>query len=238
MVAEFIRDAIARRIAGDIVWSDNPGSAMKKWRDIFKVSQVEIGKYMGISPSVISDYEKGRRVPGSKFVKRFVEGLLRIDEERGWTVVRQLAKTMNLYLDAITDICEFSRPLDVIEFSKIIRGEVLTSSTFNRKIYGYTVLDSIKAIESLTGAEFFHIMGLTSERALVFTRVSKGRSPMVAVRVSLVKPATVVLHGPKVVDELAIKLAEQERLPLILSKFETVEELLNTLKSLCRRYSI
>ena len=233
MVSEFVRNSVARRICGDIVWSESPGDAMKKWRDIFGVSQSDVGKIMDISPSVISDYEKGRRVPGAKFVKRFVEALMKLDSERGWRVTMQIAKTMNIHLEAIVDVCEFTAPMDVEEFAELVMGEVLTRSTYGRKIYGYTILDSIKAIETLSGSEFFQIMGLTSERALVFTKVSKGRSPMVAVRVSLIKPAAVVVHGPRRVDRLAVMLAERERLPLILSRMPSENKLVDTLKSMC-----
>ena len=233
LVTDFIRNTVARRICGDIVWSDSPGDAMRKWRDIYRVSQAEVSRIMNIAPSVISDYEKGRRIPGARFVRRFVEALLKVDSERGWSITLQMAKTMNLHLEAIVDVCEFVSPIDVRKFSDIVDGIILTSSTFNRKIYGYTVLDSLKAIETLSGAEFFQIMGLTSERALVFTKVTIGRSPMVAVRVSLIKPAAVVVHGPKTVDKLAIKLAEKERLPLILSRIPSEEELVEALKRIC-----
>lgn len=236
MVSTFIKNSVARRICGDIVWSENPGDAMKKWRDIFGVSQSEVGRLMKVSPSVISDYEKGRRLPGAKFVKRFVEALMRLDGENGWNVTLQIAKTMNLHLEAIVDVCEFVEPMEIEDFVGVVEGEVLTTSTFNRRIYGYTILDSIKAIETLSGSEFFQIMGLTSERALVFTKVSKGRSPMVAVRVSLIKPAAVVVHGPRSVDELAVKLAEREKLPLILSRFKSEKRLIESLKRLCESF--
>lgn len=236
MVSTFIKNSVARRVCGDIVWSENPGYAMKKWRDIFGASQSDVGKLMGVSPSVISDYEKGRRIPGAKFVKRFVESLMRLDGENGWKVTLQIAKSMNLHLEAIVDVCEFVEPVSIEYFTEVVEGEVLTSSTFNRRIYGYTILDSIRAIETLSGSEFFQIMGLTSERALVFTKVSMGRSPMVAVRVSLIKPAAVVVHGPRRVDELAIRLAEKEKLPLILSKCKGEKKLIEALKRLCERF--
>jgi len=235
LVTKFIIDSVARRIAGDIVWSRNPGNAMRKWREMFRVSQVEVSRNMGVSPSVISDYEKGRRTPGSFFIKRFVESLLSIDENRGWTIVKKLAKSMHIHLDSIEDMCEFEEPISVSELIELVKGKLLTTSDFGKIIYGYTVLDSIKTILSLTGNEFYQIMGMTSERALIFTRVSAGRSPMVAVRTSPLKPAAVVLHGPRKVDELAIKLAELEKIPLILSMHRTVKDVIRSLRIICER---
>ena len=86
-----------------------------------------------------------------------------------------------------------------------------------RKIYGYTVLDSIQTIYTLSGFDYYKIFGATTERALIFTNVGMGRSPLVAIRVSQFKPRMVILHGPKTVDKMAIDLAEQEQIILVLS---------------------
>ncbi len=235
MVTKFIIDSVARRIAGDIVWSHNPGATMRKWREMFNASQIEVSRAMGISPSVISDYEKGRRTPGSIFVKRFVESLLSIDENRGWIVTKKLAKTLNMHLDSIEDMCEFEEPIPVSDLIRLVKGKLLTRSDYGKVIYGYTVLDSIKTILSLTGTEFYQLMGMTSERALVFTKVTAGRSPMVAVRTSPIKPAAVVLHGPRKVDELAIRLADIEKIPLILSLHKSVKDIIYSLRRACEK---
>ena len=235
MVTKFIIDSVARRIAGDIVWSHNPGATMRKWREMFNASQIEVSRAMGISPSVISDYEKGRRTPGSIFVKRFAESLLSIDENRGWIVTKKLAKTLNIHLDSIEDMCEFEEPIPVSDLIRLVKGKLLTRSDYGKVIYGYTVLDSIKTILSLTGTEFYQLMGMTSERALVFTKVTAGRSPMVAVRTSPIKPAAVVLHGPRKVDELAIRLADIEKIPLILSLHKSVKDIIYSLRRACEK---
>ena len=44
-------------IAGEIVLSDDPGATMKKWREIFGISQVELARHLSITVSTISDYE-------------------------------------------------------------------------------------------------------------------------------------------------------------------------------------
>jgi len=53
---------------------------------------------------------------------------------------------------------------------------------------------------------------------------------MVAVRVHHLKPRMVVIHGPEKIDELAIRLADIEQIPLILSMKDSVEELLRSLR--------
>jgi transcriptional regulator with XRE-family HTH domain len=74
-VSPSTREVLARRIAGEIILSNMPGTALKKWRMAFNISQARIAEKLQISPSVISDYESGRRKsPGTLFVRRFVEG--------------------------------------------------------------------------------------------------------------------------------------------------------------------
>ncbi|MHA2353252.1 MAG: transcriptional regulator, partial [Candidatus Thorarchaeota archaeon] len=51
-----VRERLARRIAGEIALSDYPGKTMRVWRERFRLPQIELADYIGISPSVISDY--------------------------------------------------------------------------------------------------------------------------------------------------------------------------------------
>ncbi|MDQ1281413.1 MAG: putative transcriptional regulator, partial [Thermoproteota archaeon] len=94
--------------------------------------------------------------------------------------------------------------------------------------------DSIRAIQTLSGADFHQIFGSTTERALIFTNVTSGRSPMVAVRVNPLKPRIIIIHGPRRIDRLAIQIAEVERVSLILSKIQSVDALLHSLNELYR----
>lgn len=212
-----VREVLARRIAGEIILSSKPGAAMRKWRELFAVSQTRLSEKMVLSPSVVSDYESGRRKsPGTRFIRRFVWALLAIDEERGGRFTREFARLTSSPSTAILDMREFPIPVRVKHFCKAISGEVVAcSEEAEREIYGYTVIDSTKAIETLSGLEFFQIFGTTTERALIFTNVTQGWSPMVAVRISTLKPRIVVFHSDPP-DESAIKLAEFDRIPLSL----------------------
>jgi putative transcriptional regulator len=223
-------EEVKRRIAGDIVFSDDPGQAIKKWRTVFGLSQVELAKYLGVASSVVSDYEKNRRRPGMRFLKSFIESLIKYDEASGYSVTKRLAQSMGILATGVIDVVEFSRPVSLDELVSAVEGYIVNSRFVALLIYGYTVLDSYEAIEGLRGNEFWSIMGLSSMRALVFTKVSTGRSPMVAVRVAPTKPAAVVIHSPKVVDVLAIRLADREMIPLIVSTHPTVDSLVRSLR--------
>jgi len=228
-----VLEKIARHIAGEIVMSEHPGNVLRKWREIFVASQLDVARHMGVTPSVISDYEKGRRTPGSLFIRRFVEALLDIDSERGWSVVSRLARMLQLnYLGAVIDMREFETGVSLEKVITHVKGFPLNSYLLDERIYGYTVIDSLKAIMSLTGSEFLHLLGSTTQRVVVFTRVTTGRSPMIALRVSSIKPAAIVLHGPRKLDYLALWMAENERIPVILSMARDIDELVMSLRRL------
>ncbi len=200
------------KIAGEITMSNDHGSMIKKWRSIFGLTQTELAGHMGISPSVISDYEKGRRNPGVGFVREIVNSLIAMDWEKGGDVVRRFTPQGS---QGVVDIDEFTSPVDINDFVEVIDGEILYSPDVERVLYGYTVIDSIKAILSMKSYDYLRIYGWSTERVLIFTEVRQGRSPMVAIRASPLTPAAVTYVKPEDVDPLTVKMAEMERLPLI-----------------------
>ncbi len=235
-VSPSIREVLARRIAGEIIFSSRPGSTMKKWRELFAVSQMGLSEKMLLSSStVISDYESGRRKsPGAKFIRRFVWALLTIDEEKGSRFIREFAKLTSSPTMAIVDLREFPIPVRVEYLCRAINGEVLGEPEKSvREVNGYTVVDARKAVEALSGLEYAQLFGATTERALVFTNVENPALAMMIVRVSHLKPRVVVFHRVKP-DEDAIKLAQYEQIPIIYSAAPSVELLVKSLRKLYR----
>ncbi|MEL9998647.1 MAG: helix-turn-helix domain-containing protein [Thermoplasmata archaeon] len=214
---------LEEKIAGEIVISENPGYTMKKWREEFKIKQQELGKFLGVSPSVISDYESGRRKsPGIKMIKKFVNALIAIDMARGGGVVKNFQK--NYGSDAIIDIREFWKLVTRLEITEVLEGENLNKKADMKKpVLGYTMIDSLKAILEFSSSDYIKIYGWSNERALIFTGVKFGRSPMVAIRAHPLKPGMVIFARPENVDSLSIKLAELENLPLVVTKLEDSE---------------
>lgn len=232
-----VTEMLAKRIAGEIVLSLNPGVTMRKWRSLLQVNQVEVAHELGLSPSVVSDYETGRRrSPGSAFIRRFVGALLEIDERRGGRYVQQMARITLTPGDVFLDIREFVAPVRIGEIFTALDCEILVGEeSVDQEVYGYTVIDSLKAIQTLSGLDFYRIFGTTSERALIFVGVSRGRSPMIAVKISPFKPRVIVLHGAKGdIDPLAIALAQNEGIPLAVSRLESQDELVQALLNVYR----
>jgi putative transcriptional regulator len=205
------------KLIGKIVLSENPGLLMKKIRENLNVKQKELAESIGVSPPVISDYEKGkRRKAGVRFIKKYVEGLIKL---RGADSV-----ILSIYQDkqgtvngGIIDIKDYKKPIKVMDLIDAVQGKILTGDDMaDHYLFGHTVLDSIKAIIALKGEQFYRIFGKSSERALIFTKVGLGRSPMVAVRISPLKPRVVAIHGTQSVEKLAIEMAKVENIVLVL----------------------
>jgi putative transcriptional regulator len=234
-VSPSLREVLARRIAGEIILSNKPGATMRKWRELFAVSQLTLSETMGLSSSVISDYESERRKsPGAKFIRRFVLSLLQIDEGKGSRFLREFAKLTSSPSMAVVDLREFPIPVRVEYLCRAIGGEVVTcKDKYVKEVNGYTVIDSRKAVEAYSGAEYAQLFGATTDRALVFTNVEAGCLPMMIVRVSSLKPRIVVFHKTQP-DSEAIRIAEYEQIPLIYSTAPSVEQLVKSLRKLYR----
>lgn len=191
------RDELAKEIAGEIVVSDDPGGTIRKWRDDFDVTQTDLASEVGVSSSVISDYEGGRRAsPGIDVVRRLVEGLLVLDERRGGDRIRQYDRVLSAGFDSdvVLDLREYEAAVSVGRFYEAIGATEVLPGTWDR-ITGHTVINSVRAITSLSHEEFFRLYGQSTSRALVFTEISRGESPLVALRVVTPTPNVVVLHG-------------------------------------------
>lgn len=230
------KQKLAKDIVGEIVLTDNSEKVIKKWRNIFKISQKALANELKITPSVISDYESGRRrSPGIKMVSRYISALLKIDEDRGGNVIRSFAKSNHsqpIISSAILDIKEFSSAITAQEFSRHINAIPVVKNGLEKPVYGYTIIDSHKAITELSFGELVKLYGFTSQRALIFTKVSTGKTPMVAIKLTNLHPALVILHGLDVVDDVAKRIAEVEGIPLAVSRMASPEDIVARLKEI------
>jgi putative transcriptional regulator len=231
---EISKEKLAKKIGGEIVLSPLPGNTIQKWRNFFKVSQRQLSNEMKIMPSVISDYESGRRKsPGVKMIKKIVESLLKIDEGMGGLVIHEFNSlySSDILNDAILDIKEMTKPINLEDFSLLVKGDIiLGKEKMSKLVYGYTIIDSLKAILELSPAELVRLYGLTTERAMIFTGVKHGRSPLVAIKVTNLKPGVVVFHGLEELDKLAYRIAKVEGIPLIVSNIDSIEEMIHELR--------
>lgn len=214
-----IKDALSEKIAGEITLSPRPGQTIRKWRNVFGISQTDLAKHLNLSPSVVSDYESGRRKsPGIQTVKKIIDALIEIDEKKGGKILHQYDSMIETQ-EGILDIMEYPYSVNAEKFIREIEGNILTTSKIGLKknIKGFTLVDSVKTIETINAGDYNRLYGWSTERAIIFTGIRYGRSPMIAIRVHPVKPTVVVYHKPGSVDSLAIKLADRENIPLVVT---------------------
>ncbi len=227
---------LKRLIAGDISLSDNPGRVMRKWRELFHIPQILLAQSLGISPSVVSDYESGRRQsPGSRTIKRFVEAIIALDSQNESQVVNAFQRLMSVEIptNIIKDISEFPQPTSAKVFLETLRVDIFACKDLlpDRELKGYIVADNTRALQALSSDGYLKLFQAATQRALVITNVSTGRSPLIALQ-SEGKPSLLVLHGVEQVDYLAIELAEKERVPLGVTRIDSVDTMIRRLQSL------
>jgi Predicted transcriptional regulator len=228
-----LRHQLAEKMAGEITLSDSPGKALKKWRMSFDIPQGVLSEHLDVSPSVISDYESGRRKsPGTAVVGKIVDTILSIDEANGGKYINQFAKILysDIDDDVIYDMHEYASPVPLEKFTAAIGCNTVCGS-LDQPIFGYTVINSINAITQLSANEFNRIYGWSTERALIFTDVSSGKSPMVAIRVTPFKPRCVILQGieAEIVHPLVPKMAEKDRITVLCTMMD-IDRIVNVLR--------
>jgi putative transcriptional regulator len=230
-----VKERVKKWIAGEICLSENPGDMIRHWRERFGINQTNLANAMRVSPSVICDYEAGRRKsPGTITIRKIVENMMKLDETGGGETLRNLSHVFGTQLppDVVLEIREYSHPIDGKTVLKAISAEpVANKELLDQKLFGYTIIDSLKAILGLSPEDFRRLYGVTTERVLAFTGVTTGRSPMVAIRIMGITPGLVVLHGElKEIDPVAVKIAQILKVPLAVSRVPTVEELIAGLR--------
>jgi len=114
---------------------------------------------------------------------------------------------------------------------------VVGAAHMSTPLLGYTVVDSIKLVLDVPSYDYVKLYGATTQRAAIFAKVTYGRSPMVAVKsmqagMGGLRPALVVLHGVKKVDELGLEIARRENIPLAVTRIEDIGELIDRLRSI------
>lgn len=234
-MSEQAREELARRIAGEVTLSDDPGTTLRKWRTDFGVSQTELAEELSVSSSVVSDYESGRREsPGIGVIRRMVTALLNIDESRGGAQLRQFARVLSAGFDSdiVQDLREYPTPVPLEQFYEAAGATEIVSGDRDR-INGHTVINSIQAITRLSSEEFYRLYGQSTNRVLVFTGVTRGESPLVALRVVNPTPNAVLLHGIDVEDlwDHAADLARVDGFSLAVST-RSLTELLDEFRAL------
>ena len=223
--------SIAQKIAGEIILSENSGNVMKKWRKFFHLSQIDIAEYLHISPSVISDYESGRRKsPGKEIIKRFIEALLKIDELHGECIIRPLRRVIedNKLINIIIDILDFIVPVDFKFFCQTIKCNILREEAKFGVVKGYIIIDYSNMLYSLSFHSLNKLFEASLSRVLILTNLRSGKSIHLLLKDIKKYPQLIVLHN---FTELNISQFKKKSLGILVSTMH-LSELIHALRTL------
>ena len=112
-----------------------------------------------------------------------------------------------------------------MDFSRQIDAKIAANPNYldSIKLFGYTMLNSLGVILDMSPAEYPSSSAPRPSAPSSSTRSSTGRSPMVVIRVAPIKPKLVVIQNVDMVDKLAVKIAQVERIPLLTTKLSGEE---------------
>ena len=153
-----MRDQVREKVAGEICLSEEPGKTIRKWREQFSISQQELSKHLGVSPSVISDYEAGRRrSPGIATIRKIVDAFLDIDEKTGGGILKQYSLAAKT--ESIISIKEFAHEVladDLVDediggepHTRHLAGQAHTRLHGHRQRQGHHVFELIRLSQDI-----------------------------------------------------------------------------------------
>lgn len=154
---------LKQEIAGEICISENPGNTLKKWQNIFEITQIGLARQIKISASTLSDYENGRRNnPGIQFIKRFVNTLIEIDLKRKGMIIKKL---ITLPQEQLFETKEFKKGIKIKNTFGL--KDLPQANTKNAKelVFGITYLDA-QIIPDLELSDIQRLFGKTNKRIL------------------------------------------------------------------------
>ncbi|MFX1511003.1 MAG: hypothetical protein ACFFCQ_00235 [Promethearchaeota archaeon] len=127
-MSDSLIDYFTKMIAADIVLSDDLGSCLRKWLNLFNLSQTDVSEHLGVGSSVISDYLRSRRKsPGILWIKNYIRALIELEEINNFTTLSILAPVIKKIgsIDPIITAIPFISPLSLTQFCDVIKATIL-----------------------------------------------------------------------------------------------------------------
>ncbi len=211
------------KILGDICINDDYGVVMRKWRNLFNVSQAELAEKLDIQPSVISDYESGRRnSPGIVFIRKYVLALINIGKNKNKKILDKLSgypfdKKNNLIVK------KFDKKIKAEDFiSNIDARIVIKSEEFHIKKCIFFYNNITDTFASMSTKELLSLMK-GRDSVLIFSNVKSGRFPFIVLRLlsganKISLPKFVIFQGTDSVSKMVLRMAHKSNICLALTK--------------------
>ena len=173
-------------ILGDIAANENYGIVMKKWRELFNITQSRIAKELDIKQSVISDYENNRRKsPGIEFIRKYTNSLITIGKNENRKEFDSIIEDLGLKKELNKLFSgEFEKSLESMEVINLLNAtQILSQQQASFKNYLFfsdrisnivTKQPSFKLLKSLKNKK---------ETVFIFSDVKTGKLPLIMLKI-------------------------------------------------------
>lgn len=226
-------------ILGDIAANENYGLVMKKWRDLFNLTQSTIARELDIKQSVISDYENNRRKsPGIQFLRKYTKAIIKLGKEDNREQYNKLINRFNIKYGSkglvegdFDKKLSIKQVLDLLNATQIL--SIKTSPEFTNYIFFSDNISSIITEEP----SYKLLKGLKTKdkRVFIFSNVKTGRVPLIALKIltklnKIQMPKLVVFQTEKFkLSSFTRKLAKKNNISIALTNMsnERIKESLN-----------
>jgi putative transcriptional regulator len=161
-------ETLKKEIAGEILISNNLGNTLKKWQNIFEINQKTLAKNIGISNTMLSDYQNGRRLnPNIKFIQKFINSLIENDIKHKEKILKKLIEHK---IELSFETKEFKKGIKIKTLENAQKIKHVNIKNNNEIIYGITYLDA-NDIPSFEIEDIQKIFGKTNKRIFYISNV-------------------------------------------------------------------
>lgn len=226
-------------ILGDIAANENYGLVMKKWRDLFNITQSRIAKELDIKQSVISDYENNRRrSPGIEFLRKYTISLVTVGKKEKKkefeSVIEDLGlkkEKKKLFVGEFEQAMACKKVLNLLKATQILSQPV--QSDFKNYIFFSDKISNIMTKQP--SYKLLKNLNNKTETVFIFSNVKTGKVPLILLKMlsklnKLEMPKLLIYQSNSFkLSSFARKLAKNNNISIGVTKEDnnTIKKLLN-----------
>lgn len=226
---------------GDIASNEKYGIIIKKWRELFNITQSKLARELNIKQSVISDYENNRRKsPGISFLRKYCISLIRIGKDDKNEEYNSILKMLNikdkkrkLIRGSFEKLKSNKELLDFFKAHQIILPK--KESYFKNFLFFSDNVSSV--LTSFPSYKLLKNLKSDEKTVFIFSNVKSGKIPLIILQIisklnKMNMPKLVVFQSEKFkITNFTKKYARKNNISIMISKLNV-----DKLKDLLDKY--
>ncbi len=231
--------SLLRFIAGDIASNEKYGIVMKKWRNLFNITQSRIAKEMNVKQSVISDYENNRRAsPGINIIRSYVLALIKIAKKEHPREYNELLKSLNIDEErASLYRGEFKTELNNKRIMKLFNATqvIAPKEEYKFKEFVFFSKNISSIVTNQPSYKLLKELKSNTNRLFIFSNVKSGQIPLITITLlSKINhtdlPKLILFQSNKFkISNLAKRIAKSNNISIMITKMNN-EDILELLR--------